>query len=409
MKFPELKEALERLNALRAELKAVFDEAGPDRDMTKVKSLNGDSQAKVDWIRAKNAEIEEAKDKVDNLRELEKGLVFSAQDPEVIEGDGHVRDAKPMSLGQRFIASDAFKEFRGGIGPIATLDLDVRNTLFQTTAGWAPESTRTGVIDLSPERPLRVVDFIPTLPTTQNSIKFMRETTFTASAVVEKAEGTAFGEAALALTEKSQTVEKIPAFIPVTDEQLEDEQAAAAYLDQRLIYMVKRRLDGQCLTGTGVSPLLLGTENVTGIQTQALGADSIPDAIYKLFVSIRDDADASGGDAEPSVVFIRPTKWQTVRLLTTADGIYIWGPPSDTGPQRIWGVPVVLTNAPTATVAVTGDYAMHSALYVRSGVDVQISNSHSTYFVEGKQAIRATLRVAMVHFRPSAFGTVTGL
>ena len=148
---------------------------------------------------------------------------------------------------------------------------------------------------------------------------------------------------------------------------------------------------------------------MTGIQTQALGVDPIPDALYKLFVAIGDDADASGGDGEPSVVFIRRAKWQTVRLMRTADGIYIWGSPSEVGPQRIWGVPVVLTNAVTASKAVTGDFTMHTSLYVRSGVDVQISNSHSTYFVEGKQAVRATLRVAFVTYRPAAMGTLTGL
>ena len=45
----------------------------------------------------------------------------------------------------------------------------------------------------------------------------------------------------------------------------------------------------------------------------------------------------------------------------------------------------------------------------KRGIDVQVSNSHSTYFVEGKQAIRADMRGCAAWLRPTAFCTVTGL
>ncbi|MCI0687569.1 MAG: phage major capsid protein, partial [Sporichthyaceae bacterium] len=112
---------------------------------------------------------------------------------------------------------------------------------------------------------------------------------------------------------------------------------------------------------------------------------------------------------EPNVVFIAPAKWETVRLLRTADGVYIWGHPAIPGPETIWGVPVVQTTAVTSTKAVIGDFRNFSELAVRRGIDTQISNSHSTFFVEGKLAIRADVRVALIFYRPKAFGTVTGL
>jgi HK97 family phage major capsid protein len=231
----------------------------------------------------------------------------------------------------------------------------------------------------------------------------MEETTFTNNAA-EAAEGGTYGEAALVLTERSDEVEKIAVWLPVTDEQLEDEEGAAAYIDQRLGLMIRQRLDSQVILGNGTTPNLKGTNAVSGIQTQALGADSIPDAVYKLFTSIESD-----GFANPSVLFIRPAHWQTVRLLKTADGQYIWGHPSMAGPEQIWGVPVVKTTVLTSTEAFAGDYTNYSNLYVKRGVDVQITNSHASDFINGKQAIRADLRVAMVHYRPKAFGEITGL
>ena len=404
MDFPALKAALAELNAKRDAQAKRFTEAGPDLNMDLITSLSGDSKSKVEQLQAFNDEINKLKADVDGLREVGKAAENVQADPELEEGPEVA--LVTQTFGEMFVNSAAYKSFSGTIGPVATLgpNLDIRNTLFKTTAGWAPESTRTGIVTMFPTRPApHVVDFIPTLPTSQSSVKFMEETTFT-NAAVEKAEGTAFAEAALVLTERSITVEKIPVFLPVTDEQLEDEQAVSGYIDQRLVFMIQQRLDLQVLGGDGSTPNLRGTENVSSIQVQALGGDSIPDAIYKLFRKIRDN-----GFGEPTVVFIAPAKWETVRLLRTADGIYIWGHPSTAGPTVIWGVPVVETTAVTSTKAIAGDYLMHSNLYVRRGIDVQISNSHASFFIEGKQAIRADLRVAMVHYRAKAFGEVTGL
>lgn len=402
----KIKDAQEKLDAKRVELKKVFDEAGPDVDMSNVTSIDGDSSEKVEWIRQANAEIEDIKGELEEHREVERGAKFAAETGE--RGDDRPADDPPserQSLGEAFVNSAAFLERTGSVGPEASLDVDLRNTLFETGAGWEPESTRTGVVSTFPTRPAPVVvDFFPQIPTGQSSIKYMEETTYTSTNVVEKAEGATFGEPVLELTERTQPVEKIPAWLPVTDEQLEDVEGAQAYVESRLTLMLRQRLDLQSLQGTGATPLLLGTENVTGIQSQAKGTDAVPDAIYKAMTSVRED-----GFAEPTVVFITPTKWQDVRLLRTSDGVYIWGHPSTPGPSTIWGVPVVETTAAPSAKALLGDYATHSALYLRRGVTVQVTNSHSTHFIEGKQAIRVDMRVAAVHFRPKAFAEVTGL
>ncbi|MDN3564395.1 phage major capsid protein, partial [Paeniroseomonas aquatica] len=75
----------------------------------------------------------------------------------------------------------------------------------------------------------------------------------------------------------------------------------------------------------------------------------------------------------------------------------------------VWGVPVVETTAVTATKAIIGDYTNFSELAVRRGIDIQVSNSHSDFFVKGTLAIRADMRAALIHYRPKAFAVVTGL
>lgn len=110
-------------------------------------------------------------------------------------------------------------------------------------------------------------------------------------------------------------MQKISVFLPVTDEQFEDAPRAQAYVENCLPYMLSQRLDVEALVGSGTSPNLLGTTNVAGINVQPLGADPVPDALYKAMVSIRQI-----GFGEPSVVFMRPDVWQGVQLLRTAQG-----------------------------------------------------------------------------------------
>lgn len=405
--FPALKDAQGKLDAKRKELADVFKEAGPEYDMDKVKSVEGDSKAKVDWIRAKNAEIEEAKGKVEDLQNiLAAAENAKTEDGSAVKGgdEPDVKEKKFASLGDAFVKSQAFKGFTpGSDGPMARLDVGLK-TLFQTSAGWDPEDTRTGRLEMFATRPAPVVaDVFPQTSTSQSTVLYMEETTFTNTAA-ETAEGGTFNEATLVLTEKSSEVRKLTVWLPFTDEQVEDEPRTAGYINNRLPFMLRQKLDAQCLVGSGTAPALLGTENVTGIQTQALGTDPIPDAIYKVMRKIRDD-----GFAEPSVVFIAPSKWETVRLLRSSDGQYIWGHPAMPGPETIWGLPVVQTTAVTSTKAVVGDYRNFSELAVRRGIDIKVSNSHASDFVQGKQAIRADMRVALIHYRPKAFGTVTGL
>lgn len=417
--FPALKEIEEKIEEKSKSLAAIFAEAGDEMDLSKVKIISGDTMAKAGHIRAANDELTDLGKQRDELQTVLKAAERvrlapgpggdrdgATGEPGAENGQPVRRQAQPKSLGQLFTESKAFKGKMGVIGPEAHLDVDLK-TLFQTTAGWQPETTRTGRLVLDAQRPIQVADVIPQTTTGQSSVVFMEETTFGTGGVTdaaERAEGIAYPETTLALTEQSSPVRKIAVFIPVTDEQLEDESQVRGYLDNRLPFMIRQRLDTQILTGNGTAPNLRGILNVAGIQTQAKGTDPVPDAIYKGITLVR-----VTGQAMPNAVLFHPNDWQDVRLLRTADGIYIWGNPSEAGPERIWGLQVVQAQALTENTALVGDFANFAELASRRGMDVQVSNSHESFFIQGKQAVRADIRVALVVYRPAAFAQVTGV
>lgn len=417
LKPSDVRKAIDERSLL---LHNIFEEAGPDLDASKVKVVDlKDGRDLATQIDQRNNELAKLGVRQSEIDKLESARAENERrrnapagsDPERWAPKAENRQPEPKSWGELFVASDLYKAARNRQRANGAVELPVdprnflrgpKNAEFTTSAGWAPETTRTGRVVLDAQREVEVTDAFPIFPTSQAAIVYMEETTFT-NAAAERGESGAYAQSSLALTERSQTVRSIGTSLPVTDEQLADEPSVGPYLDTRLGFMVRQRLDGQLIVGDGNAPNLLGTLNVGSIGSQAKGADTVPDAIYKGMDVVR-----ITGRALPSVAIVHPTDWQAVRLLKTSDGIYIWGSPMEAGPARIWGLPVILTTAITEGIGLVGDYARFAGLYIRQGLEVATGFVNDD-FTDGRVTIRAGLRCAVVHFRPEAFCQITGL
>lgn len=281
-------------------------------------------------------------------------------------------------------------------------DVDMK-TLMTLSGAYAPANPRTDRVVLSALRRPVVADLIPTDNTTLQIIKWMEETTFT-NAASTTSEGGTKQEAALAYTERSATVEKIATWIPATEEQLDDVNGIRNLVDNRLTLMLLLTEEDQLLNGSGVVPNILGFLNHSSIQTQAFDTNNA-DTVYKAFTKVR-----WTGFAEPSAVVMHPNNWQTIRLMkTSGSGEYILGDPMMDVEARLWGKPVVVTTAIAANTALTGDFILYSHISRKLGLRIDVSDSHSTYFIENKLAIRAEMRESMEIYRGAAFCKCTSL
>ena len=346
--------------------------------------------------------------------------------------------AAPQTLGQRFAASDEFKAFQGrtggssealhleNIGPDALNGYDIRAALFQTGAGWAPPQIRSGRVELTPQQQPTLLDVIPQIQTALDTIRYMEETTFTntaafvaeqtATPTIAVPRGTDSGggtatptepipEAALQLTERAVPVEWLPISIPVTLQQLQDVAGIQGYIDSRLRFMLEDVLDRMVLAGNGNTPNIRGTLNVAGIQTKAkAGSDDIFDKIHEVMTDIMSD-----GQATPDTIILHPNNWHAIRTEKDANMNYKYGPPYLEGDLPVFGLRKIVTTHVPENTAVLGAYGAYSALHMRTGIAIDVTDSHGYDFRAGILRIRAMLRTAMVHYRPKAFGTVTGL
>ena len=309
---------------------------------------------------------------------------------------------EPQTFGQMAVDAKGFMEgVREGRNVKTEIDFDIK-TLLQTSAGFQPRTDNgTRFVDKI-IRPVQLLDRIPVDSTDLFEIPFMVETTRT-QAAAEVAEAGTYAEDAFVFARSVSVVRKIGSQIPATDEQLADVGIMRSLLDNRLRFGLEARLDQQILVGDGIAPNIQGVFTTAGIQTQAKGADSTANAIFKAMTLVR-----ITGRAVPDMVVMHGTDWANVRLAQNAQGDYQFGPPTMVGADTMWGLPVVQSEALTAGNSVVGAFQTYSQLYYKKGVEVQVGFIN-TQFIEGKVTLRADLRAAFVIYRGAAFAKVTGL
>lgn len=426
----ELRGMRDQRNAV---LHEVFEQAGAELDMSKVSRIEGDSAAKAAEIARLNKETSAIGEQIDKLADLEgirdnlpkpdarksagltigveradgKDAVPTSGEPEgnpraiksLIEGDNQFQKARES--GQKF---GAYKDRRYDIGEISWEDFKaVKATVLLQDI--SPVSVRRPVITPSAQERFTVSDLMLEGTIDGKTYSYMVETTFT-NAAAETAENTAKAESTLDFTEQTDSLSKIATWIPASDEVLDDNAGLESYIRGRLVFMVEQRREQQLLVGDGTAPNISGITDRSGIQTQAKGSDPTPDAFYKAMVKIM-----TTGDADPTAHVINPLDWQDIRLLRTIDGVYIWGNPSEAGPERLWGLPVRVTSAMTQNTGLTGAFRPFAQVFRKpgAGITVAVSTEHASYFVENKVAILAEERLLLAVYRPAAFATVTGI
>lgn len=421
-----LAEVRETIVEKRKFLAEVHAQAGADLDMRRVSLLNGDSAYKAAEIRRLHEELTGLQQEHDQLALLDEQLKSNQMQYDAMtrpisgmvfpSGGGQnpaLNAYEPKkSLEERITENKGFQAFRaaGGHGSVR---LDLPGSDFKTLITLAseiyPQADRRETVPMAREE-RTVADLMNQGTTNSNSVEYFEQTTFT-NAAAEVAESAQAGliskpEGALDWTLRTDPVQTIAVWIPVTRQALDDVPQLETTIRGELSFMVRRREELQILVGDGTSPNISGILDRTGIQTTAVAAGGSIEAVYTAMQLVRGSAGV--GFAEPTAVVTHPNDWTAIKMSRTTDGIFLWGNPSDEGPDRIWGLPVRQTTAMTENTMLVGAFRPYATILRRTGITVMLSTEHASYFIQNVVAVLAEERLALQVTRPSAFCTVTG-
>lgn len=257
-----------------------------------------------------------------------------------------------------------------------------------------------------PTRQLFVRSLIPTTRVTGSSVDFVRQTTQTLNAAAVSV-GSAKPTSVLSAERVNLPVRVVAHVSEALDRSiLTDFDALTSFIDQQLRIGVLLAEENQILNGDGTAPNISGILDQS-VQTQAKGSDSTPDAVLKAITKVRNYF------FEPDAVVFHPNDWQQVATLTTTDGVYIWGSPSNEARPSIWGKKVITSPVIAEGTALVGAFGT-ADLYERESVRVTfaetgLGDSSEEMFTHNLVRFRAESRIAVGVPFANAFCKVTGV
>lgn len=270
-----------------------------------------------------------------------------------------------------------------------------------TSAGAFVVNDRTGIYDPATyHRPITLLDLIPRMSTTSDTVEWVVQTGLTNSAA-ETAEATtqsdgAKPESTMSYAVKSAPVVNIAHWVAITRRALADAGQVRGYVENDLRYGIAERLEDQVYGGAGTGADLTGIEQTTGTTTQEWDTDILKTTRFAR-TKVR-----TMGRATPNAYVLHPTDWQTIDLLQDNEARYFFGGPAAIGNPRLWGLPVVESEALTAGAGLVADFNL-CRLWDREQTSIMVTDSHDDFFIRNIVVLLAEMRVAFGVIRPAAF------
>jgi HK97 family phage major capsid protein len=232
-----------------------------------------------------------------------------------------------------------------------------------------------GIVTI-PDRPIFLTQAIPSTQLEGTNLYSYLQETVRIHAAAEVASGAQKPVSTYTVQRVDDTVRTIATISqPVNRFDLEDQALLDQYLQGSLAKAVQLRLDSQILNGNGTAPNLRGILNTAGIQAQAFATDVLQTARKAKTLLYQQEI----YDPAAMVYVMSPAQWEVVELAQLTTGAYIMqnavnGAPVNLAAQRLWGSPVIVTDALSGNNAVL--FApQYTQLWERSGVQVDFSEA----------------------------------
>ena len=313
------------------------------------------------------------------------------------------------STGESFTDSDTFKKLASeGRGTArmtfksVTMNAAVTNITSSSTGtggvGGAIAPDRLAGVIAPPNRRMTVRNLLMQGRTGSNLIQYVQETGFQNMAA-PVAEGAAKPQSDLSMELVDTPVRTIAHWFKASVQVLADIPLLQSYIDGRARYGLEYTEETQLLAGDGSG------QNLEGLIPQATAFDELllkaddqqVDILRRAILQVRIAEYAASG------IVLNPNDWADIETLKDANGRYLFGNPGQSLQPRMWGLPVVDTNAMPAGHFLVGAFNLAAQVFDREDANVQVSTEDGDNFTKNMVTIRAEERLALAVFRPQSF------
>lgn len=328
---------------------------------------------------------------------------LSQLEQRVAEGAGGGEE-RAKSFGEMFAEDEKVKAFMAQANPRGRIDFQAKATLTSATSdsagsvGDAIANTRLPGILGMPQRRLTVRDLISTGQMDGSTLEYVQETGFTNSAA-PVAEGAAKPGSDIKLDLKSTSAKVIAHWMKASRQVLSDIPQLRSIIDQRLLYGLAFKEEGQLLNGDGTGQNLLGIIPQATAYSAPITLTS-PTSIDQMRLA---QLQAALAEYPATGHVMHPTDWAWIETLKDAGGNYIIGNPQGTISPTLWGLPVVTTQAIAVDKFLTGAFKLGAQVFDRWQARVEVATENEDDFIKNLVTILAEERLALAVYRPEAF------
>ena len=398
----EMKGNMESILEKESEIKTAKDAANDAKE--KVEKLSERNAELVDQVKELNSTIDPLQDQVDNL------------DVKLQERKGGANGFKSLGdeVSDGLTDSVEQKNFTGSRPPAGTsFQTRVKGRSIKEVLNPPSNSGATVEPDYQEEiipspvlRTPTIMDLVSVMETSSDSVEWVRQNAETNSSSPQSGQGAALSETDMGFTLETDNVETLGHIAKASVQILNDAPRLRDYINTRIRALLELELEDQVLMGSGTNNDLDGL---------VPNASEYPDGSTPNLESVVVDGDATDIDKigvsllqiqrnnfAPTGIVLSPLNWWGIQLQKDADDNYQFTNPQNQTSPRLWGYPVIATNALPEGSSLVGNFELGATFFDRRNITIDASTENADDFEKLMVTLRAYVRGMLAVEQPNA-------
>lgn len=259
------------------------------------------------------------------------------------------------------------------------------------TTGQVPQADRNPIIGDIKSRSIKLMDLV-TIGSIGSNLKEWMYVANEEGAAGATGEGLIKNQIDFEILIGSQKVEKITAYITITDEMLDDVDQMQTLINNKLTTALNKALEQGVYNGSGVSPILSGIKTVTPVFAAGVFAATVDNANEVDVLQVASNQIEISEQDMPTAIMMHPSDVTSLLLtkMSSTDKRYVERLQMIAGTLSFDGIPVVKSTLITQGEFLMGDFTKASVDF-KQGVTIEVGYNADN-FVKNYKTIRAEVR-----------------